>query len=91
MFLYFIFPSVLGFVEFNDDVVGRFRSMDGINPTNCRSTRAAGKTIDGGRSRLVLRCLLKETLTVDEEERPELVWWKCKKWALHIMSRIFER
>lgn len=28
---------------------------------------------------------------VDEEERPELVWWKCKKWALHILARCFER
>ncbi|CAH1785309.1 unnamed protein product [Owenia fusiformis] len=27
----------------------------------------------------------------DEEERPELPWWKCKKWALHILARSFER
>jgi hypothetical protein len=40
---------------------------------------------------IVDRPVPQETLTVDEEERPELVWWKCKKWALHIMSRIFER
>ena len=24
---------------------------------------------------------------VDEEDRPELAWWKCKKWALHIIVR----
>jgi len=32
-----------------------------------------------------------EAETVDEEDRPELVWWKCKKWAIHLMARIFER
>lgn len=28
---------------------------------------------------------------VDEDERPELPCWKLKKWALHIMVRMFER
>lgn len=28
---------------------------------------------------------------VDEDDRPDLVWWKCKKWALHILTRCFER
>ncbi|KAG8438463.1 hypothetical protein GDO86_004870 [Hymenochirus boettgeri] len=32
-----------------------------------------------------------ETLQVDEDERAELVWWKCKKWALHNITRLFER
>ncbi|XP_057179686.1 importin-8 isoform X2 [Triplophysa rosa] len=32
-----------------------------------------------------------ETLEVDEDDRPELIWWKCKKWALHILTRTFER
>uniref|UniRef100_A0A671Q6M2 Importin N-terminal domain-containing protein n=1 Tax=Sinocyclocheilus anshuiensis TaxID=1608454 RepID=A0A671Q6M2_9TELE len=32
-----------------------------------------------------------EALQVDEDERPELPWWKCKKWALHILARLFER
>lgn len=32
-----------------------------------------------------------ETLQVDEDDRPELVWWKCKKWALHNITRLFER
>ena len=30
------------------------------------------------------------TLQVDEEERPSLIWWKNKKWALRILSRLFE-
>ncbi|XP_073693808.1 importin-8 [Garra rufa] len=32
-----------------------------------------------------------ETLEADEDDRPELIWWKCKKWALHILTRMFER
>ncbi len=28
---------------------------------------------------------------MDEEERPEAPWWKCKKWALHILCRCFDR
>ncbi|XP_062837195.1 importin-8 isoform X2 [Anolis carolinensis] len=32
-----------------------------------------------------------ETLQIDEDDRPELVWWKCKKWALRIVARLFER
>ena len=32
-----------------------------------------------------------ETNQVDEEERPLLPWWKVKKWAVHILARIFER
>lgn len=28
---------------------------------------------------------------VDPEDRPDLIWWKCKKWSLHLMARIFER
>uniref|UniRef100_A0AAQ5ZJ28 Importin N-terminal domain-containing protein n=1 Tax=Amphiprion ocellaris TaxID=80972 RepID=A0AAQ5ZJ28_AMPOC len=32
-----------------------------------------------------------ETLEVDEDDRPELAWWKCKKWALRIITRMFER
>ncbi|KAK9876762.1 hypothetical protein WA026_015003 [Henosepilachna vigintioctopunctata] len=30
-------------------------------------------------------------LQPDEDERPDLPWWKCKKWALHIIYRLFER
>ncbi|XP_071034336.1 importin-7 isoform X2 [Parasteatoda tepidariorum] len=29
--------------------------------------------------------------TLDEEEIADLPWWKCKKWALHILTRVFER
>uniref|UniRef100_A0A8D3E413 Importin N-terminal domain-containing protein n=1 Tax=Scophthalmus maximus TaxID=52904 RepID=A0A8D3E413_SCOMX len=32
-----------------------------------------------------------ETLEVDEDDRPELAWWKCKKWSLRIITRLFER
>lgn len=32
-----------------------------------------------------------ETLEVDEDDRPELAWWKCKKWAMRILTRLFER
>jgi hypothetical protein len=24
---------------------------------------------------------------VDEEDKPSLIWWKQKKWALHILTR----
>ncbi|XP_077868643.1 importin-7 isoform X2 [Saccoglossus kowalevskii] len=32
-----------------------------------------------------------ETQQVDVDDRPELVWWKCKKWAMHVIARVFER
>ena len=28
---------------------------------------------------------------LEDEEKPEFAWWKTKKWALHIMVRMFER
>ncbi|XP_067646959.1 importin-7 [Eurosta solidaginis] len=28
---------------------------------------------------------------IDDEEKPEFPWWKVKKWALHIIVRMFER
>ena len=28
---------------------------------------------------------------IDKDERPELSWWKVKKWAIRIMNRMFER
>uniref|UniRef100_A0A3Q3WKQ5 Importin N-terminal domain-containing protein n=1 Tax=Mola mola TaxID=94237 RepID=A0A3Q3WKQ5_MOLML len=40
----------------------------------------------------ILRASIRaETLEVDEDDRPELAWWKCKKWALRIITRLFER
>ncbi|EDO49266.1 predicted protein [Nematostella vectensis] len=30
-------------------------------------------------------------LEPDEDERPRLPWWKAKKWALHVLQRVFER
>ncbi|PSN35756.1 Importin-7 [Blattella germanica] len=32
-----------------------------------------------------------QTNAMDEEDRIDLPWWKCKKWALHILHRMFER
>ncbi|XP_077356952.1 importin-8 isoform X2 [Festucalex cinctus] len=32
-----------------------------------------------------------ETLELDEDDRPELPWWKCKKWALRVITRLFKR
>lgn len=28
---------------------------------------------------------------LEDDEKPEFPWWKTKKWALHIMVRMFER
>uniref|UniRef100_A0A7N6AJ35 Importin N-terminal domain-containing protein n=1 Tax=Anabas testudineus TaxID=64144 RepID=A0A7N6AJ35_ANATE len=39
----------------------------------------------------ILYALFQDTMQIDEDERPELPWWKCKKWALHILARLFER
>ncbi|XP_004932830.1 importin-7 isoform X2 [Bombyx mandarina] len=45
---------------------------------------------------VVLRSIMERpvpdtTLQVDEDERMELPWWKCKKWAVHTLYRLFER
>lgn len=29
--------------------------------------------------------------SVCNDDRPDLIWWKCKKWSFHLLSRIFER
>lgn len=44
----------------------------------------------------VLRTVMEQpvpdsTLQVDEDVRMELPWWKCKKWAVHTLYRLFER
>ena len=31
------------------------------------------------------------TLQVDEEERPQLIWWRRKKCALHTLTILFEK
>lgn len=28
---------------------------------------------------------------LDADERDETLWWKCKKWAVHVLERSFER
>ncbi|CAF3526399.1 unnamed protein product [Rotaria sp. Silwood1] len=41
---------------------------------------------------MVLERRLPERLDqLDEDDRAEHPWWKCKKWALHILIRTFER
>jgi len=30
-------------------------------------------------------------MEAEVDDRPQLEWWKCKKWALHILCRLFER
>jgi len=32
-----------------------------------------------------------EAMEAEVDDRPQLEWWKCKKWALHILCRLFER
>ncbi|OWF54942.1 importin-7-like [Mizuhopecten yessoensis] len=40
---------------------------------------------------IVDRPVPEQTNQIEEEERAELAWWKVKKWAVHILTRIFER
>ncbi|CAM9462061.1 importin-7-like [Lampetra fluviatilis] len=40
---------------------------------------------------VVDRDVPQEAYNIDEDERPELACWKCKKWAMHILARLFER
>lgn len=37
------------------------------------------------------RAVPPDAVKPDEDERADLPWWKCKKWALHILYRMFER
>lgn len=45
----------------------------------------------------VLRRILEQDIPaqvqadVEEDDRPQLIWWKEKKWAMHILTRFFER
>lgn len=41
--------------------------------------------------RVTERAVPPAALQADEDERANLPWWKCKKWALHILYRMFER
>ena len=40
---------------------------------------------------IVERPLPPEAAEVEEEDRPQLEWWKCKKWAMHILGRFYDR
>lgn len=37
------------------------------------------------------RAVPNEINNIDAEERPTLIWWKAKKWALHTLSRFTDR
>ncbi|XP_022334260.1 importin-7-like isoform X2 [Crassostrea virginica] len=40
---------------------------------------------------IVDRPVPEQTNQIDTDDRPELAWWKVKKWAVHILARVFER
>jgi hypothetical protein len=40
---------------------------------------------------ILLRPIPDHVEQIDKEERPELSWWKVKKWAIRILNRIFDR
>merc|ERR1719376_1354890 len=39
----------------------------------------------------ITRQIPESTLQIDEDERPQLPCWKEKKWAMHIVTRFFDR
>ena len=40
----------------------------------------------------MLLAAIPETVdTIETEERSAVIWWKEKKWVMHILTRIFER
>jgi len=39
----------------------------------------------------ITRAIPDSTLQIDEDERPQLPCWKEKKWAMHIVTRFFDR
>ena len=39
----------------------------------------------------ITREVPESTLQIDEDERPQLPYWKEKKWAMHIVTRLFDR
>ncbi|CAD5234879.1 unnamed protein product [Bursaphelenchus xylophilus] len=41
--------------------------------------------------KIVERDIPTEVEQIDYEDRDETIWWKCKKWALKIIERVFER
>jgi hypothetical protein len=40
---------------------------------------------------IVQRPIPVECEAIPEDERSESIWWKCKKWTLRIIQRVFER
>jgi len=39
----------------------------------------------------ITRAVPESTLQIDEDERPQLPCWKEKKWAMHVVTRFFDR
>ncbi|CAI8047026.1 Importin-7, partial [Geodia barretti] len=39
----------------------------------------------------IFHATMQEAMEGEEEDRANLEWWKCKKWALHILCRFFDR
>ena len=45
----------------------------------------------------ILRLILEQDIPqevqadVENDDKPQLIWWKEKKWAMHILTRFFER
>ena len=35
--------------------------------------------------------LFQESLQWEEDDRPQLSWWKAKKWAVTVLYKVFER
>eukprot|EP00731_Ephydatia_muelleri_P006488 Em0003g736a len=58
--------------------------LDLINDTTLPSWMIVLQTI-------VERPLPPEAAEVEEDDRPQLEWWKCKKWAMHILGRFYDR
>lgn len=42
-------------------------------------------------TQIVDRMVPPEANNVDEDERSDTPWWRCKKWATKILFRIFEK
>ena len=40
---------------------------------------------------LILALPQQEALVGEPDDLPQLTWWKCKKWALHIVCRLYDR
>ncbi|CAH2035753.1 unnamed protein product, partial [Iphiclides podalirius] len=87
-------PSLLQVVMLNDVQIPILKCFFGlikyILPLDLITKEVFTKWMEVLRN-IVEQPVPEHTLQVDEDERLELPWWKCKKWAVHILYRIFER